>query len=43
MVVIPAQAAIQAVPRFWIAASAGMTMHLYRHAPGSAFNRHNTL
>jgi len=43
MVVIPAHAGIQAIPRSWIPASAGMTLHLYVHAPGSSFNRHNTL
>ncbi len=42
-VVIPAHAGIQAVPRIWIPASAGMTLHLDIHAPGRAFNRHNTL
>jgi hypothetical protein len=43
VVVIPAYTGIQAVPRIWIPASAGMTLHLYIHAPGSAFNMHNTL
>ena len=43
VVVIPAHAGIQAVPRIWIPAAAGMTLPLYRHAHGRAFNMHNTL
>ena len=43
LVVIPAHAGIQAAPRIWIPAYAGMTFHLYIHAPGRAFNMHNTL
>ncbi len=43
VVVIPAHAGIQAAPRIWIPAYAGMTFHLYIHAPGRAFNMHNTL
>ena len=42
-VVMPAHAGIQAAPRIWIPAYAGMTFHLYIHVPGSAFNLHNTL
>ena len=30
-------------PRIWIPAYAGMTFPLYIHAPGRAFNMHNTL
>ena len=41
--VIPAHAGIQAVPRIWIPASAGMTLPLSIHVPGRAFNMHNTL
>ena len=43
VVVIPAHAGIQAAPRIWIPAYAGMTFHPYIHAPGRAFNMHNTL
>ena len=43
VVVIPAHAGIQAAPRIWIPASAGMTFPLYIHAPDRAFNMHNTL
>ena len=43
VVVIPAHVGIPAAPRVWIPASAGMTFHRYIHAPGSAFNMHNTL
>ena len=43
LVVIPAHAGIQAAPRIWIPACAGMTSHLYIHTPGRAFNVHNTL
>ena len=43
VVVIPAHAGIQAVPRIWIPAYAGMTLYPYSHAPGRAFNMHNTL
>jgi hypothetical protein len=43
VVVIPAHTGIQAIPRSWIPASAGMTFHLYMHAPGRAYNMHNTL
>jgi len=43
VVVIPAHAGIQAAPRIWIPAYAGMTFHLYIYAPGRAFNMHNTL
>jgi hypothetical protein len=43
VVVIPAQAGIQAVPRIWIPAYAGMTLPFYIHAPGRTFNMHNTL
>jgi len=43
VVVIPAHAGIQAAPRLWIPAYAGMTFHRYIHAPGRAFNMHNTL
>ena len=32
-----------AAPRIWIPAYAGMTFHLCIHAPGRAFNMHNTL
>ena len=42
-VVIPAHAGIQAAPRLWIPAYAGMTFHRYIYALGSAFNMHNTL
>ena len=42
VVVIPAYAGIQAAPRLWIPAYAGMTLHLSIHAPGRAFNMHNT-
>ena len=30
-------------PRIWIPAYAGMTFHRSIHAPGRAFNMHNTL
>ena len=40
---IPAHAGSQAAPRIWIPAYAGMTFHLYIHAPDKAFNMHNTL
>jgi len=43
MVVMPAHAGIQAVPRIWIPAYAGMTLHRYIHVPGRAFNTHDTL
>ena len=43
VVVMPAYAGIQAVPRLWIPASAGMTLHRYLYVHGSAFNMHNTL
>ena len=43
VVVIPAYAGIQAAPRIRIPAFAGMTFHLYIHAPGRAFNMQNTL
>jgi hypothetical protein len=43
LVVIPAHAGIQAAPRIWIPACAGMTFHLYMYTPGRAFNVHNTL
>jgi len=43
VVVIPAHAGIQAALRIWIPAYAGMTFHRSIHAPGSAFNMHNTL
>jgi len=43
MVVIPAHAGVQAAPRIWIPADAGMTLHLYLHTSGRAFNKHNTL
>ena len=43
VVVIPAYAGIQAVPRIWIPACAVMTFHLYIHTPGRACNMHNTL
>ena len=42
-VVIPAHAGSQAAPRIWIPAYAGMTFHLYVHAPDKAFNMDNTL
>jgi len=38
-----AHAGIQATLRIWLPAYAGMTFPLYIHAPGSAFNMHNTL
>jgi hypothetical protein len=43
VVVIPAHAGIQAAPRIWIPAYAGMTLPLRIHAPGRVFNMHNTL
>jgi hypothetical protein len=43
VVVIPAHAGIQAAPRLWIPAYAGMTFHRYIYALGSAFNMQNTL
>ena len=43
VVVMPAYADIQAVPRFWIPASAGMTFPLSSQAHGIAFNRRHTL
>jgi len=43
VVVIPAHAGIQAVPLIWLPACAGMTFPHYIHAPGRAFNMHNTL
>ena len=43
VVVIPAHAGIPAAPRIWIPAYAGMTLYPYSHAPGRAFNMHNTL
>ena len=43
MIVIPAHAGIQAVPRNWIPAYAGMTFHRCFHGPSAAFNMHNTL
>ena len=42
VVVIPAHAGIPAAPQIWIPADAGMTFHLYIHAPDRAFNMHNT-
>ena len=41
VVVIPVHAGIQA-PRICIPGYAGMTFHLYIHAPGRTFNMHNT-
>ena len=41
--VIPAYAGIQAVPRIWIPAYAGMTFKLCIQAHRKAFNMHNTL
>jgi hypothetical protein len=43
VVVIPAYAGIQAIPRLWIPADAGMTCPRSIPAHGRAFNRHNTL
>ena len=43
VVVIPAYAGIPAALQSWIPASAGMTFHLYIHAPDRACNMPNTL
>ena len=42
-VVIPAHAGIQAAPRIWIPAYAGMTLLLYMHADVGACDMRNTL
>ena len=41
VVVMPVHAGIQAAPRIWIPAYAGMTFPLYMHVHGIAFNMHN--
>ena len=41
--VIPAYAGIQAVPRCWIPACAGMTFHRCIHGRGATFKMYNTL
>jgi hypothetical protein len=43
VVVMPAHAVIQTVPRIWILAYAGMTLPLSSHAQGRVFNMHNRL
>ena len=43
VVVIPAHAGIQAAPRIWIPAYAGMTFPLDSHAHGTACNMHTML
>ena len=43
VVLIPGHVGIQAAPRIWIPAYAGMTFHRSIHAPGGVFNMYNTL